>query len=176
MTVTFFILLMFLSTACAPVRATRLAEFTENDVHVSIRLEKTEAGAYLLSATFTPPDGFHLYSKDIPRDGVDGLGRPTLLELPAESTPSCGQCREMQANGELEESIAAEIPPLEPKELRIYPEGPVTLRLPVNLPETTERFEDAVSVTFMACRDTVCKPPIVGKIITVKINPNFSDR
>jgi hypothetical protein len=163
-TVTFLILLMFFGAACTPAQ-TKLAEFTENDVNVSIQLEKTEAGGYLLSATFTPPEGFHLYSKDIPRGGVDGLGRPTLLELPAGA--------KMQASGELAENIAAEIPAFEPKELLIYPEGAVTLSLPVTLPTNgTSPIEDVVSVTFMACRPTGCRLPVVGKILYIRISPN----
>lgn len=165
-----FALLMFLSAACALATSTQLADFTENDVHVSIRLDRAETGGYLLSATFTPPAGFHLYSKDIPRSGVDGLGRPTLLELTAESTLPCGQCGEIQAAGKLTESIAAEIPAFEPKALRIYPQGAVTLSLPVTLPSGKAAFiDDVVSVTFMACRQTGCKPPVVGKLVFVKI-------
>lgn len=163
-TVTFLILLMYFSTACTPA-PTKLAEFTENDVHVSIQLETTKTGGYILSATFTPPEGFHLYSKDIPRGGVDGLGRPTLLELPAEA--------KMQAAGELTESLAAETPGFEPKELLIYPAGAVTLSLPVTLPTGGDvSIEDMVSVTFMACRPTGCRPPVVGKIIHVRIQPS----
>jgi hypothetical protein len=163
-TVTFLILLALFSAACAPADPTRLAEFTENEVRVSIQLEKTEAGGHLLSATFTPPKGFHLYSKDLPRTGVDGLGRPTLLELPGKA--------KMQPAGPLAESITAEIPPFEPKELLVYPAGPVTLSLPVTLPQITNPIEDTVSLSFMACSPTGCKPPVVGKIISIRINPS----
>ena len=62
-----------------------LASFTENYVSVSIQLEGNDKGEYFLSATFMPPEGYHLYSKDIPITGVDGLGRPTLLELTEDS-------------------------------------------------------------------------------------------
>jgi len=77
----------------------------------------------------------------------------------------------MRPAGPLIESLAAEIPPFQPKELLVYPEGSVTLSLPVSLPQTTEPFEDTISVTYMACRQTGCKPPVVGKILVVKINP-----
>ena len=54
----------------------------------------------LLAATFTPNDPlFHVYSKDIPRGGVNGLGRPTLLELAPGS--------KMQAAGPLSASAEA---------------------------------------------------------------------
>lgn len=159
-TVTFLILLALFGASCTP-SAPELAHFAENDVDVSVRLEKAEGG-YILSATFTPPKGFHLYSKDIPHGGVDGLGRPTLLELPENA--------KMQAIGELAESIKAEIPPFEPKDLLVYPAGPVTLSLPVTLPEINQPFEDTISVTYMACTNTGCKPPVVGKEIVIKTN------
>lgn len=159
-TVTFLFLLALFSSACAPFTYPELAHFTENSVDVSIRLEKAKE-AYTLFATFTPPKGFHLYSKDIPRNGVDGLGRPTLLELPENA--------KMQAAGPLAESVPAEILPFEPKNLLVYPAGTVTLSLPVTLPETTGTFEDTISVTYMACTNTGCKPPVVGKLILVTI-------
>jgi hypothetical protein len=159
-TVTFLILLALFSASCTPA-APELARFTENDVDVFIRLEKTGSG-YILSATFTPPNGYHLYSKDIPRDGVDGLGRPTLLELPKNA--------QMRPTGLLAESVPAEIPPFEPKDLLVYPAGPVTLSLPVILPETIGPFEDIVSITYMACTNTGCKPPVVGKLVTVRVS------
>ena len=36
----------------------------------------------VIRARFTPDDpGFHLYSSELPREGVSGLGRPTLVEV-----------------------------------------------------------------------------------------------
>jgi hypothetical protein len=157
-------LFMLFSVSCASTDSIPLASFTENSVAVSIWLEPGDNGSYQLSARFTPPAGFHLYSKDIPRTGVDGLGRPTLLELPGNA--------KMQAAGQLTESVAAEIPPFEPKDLLVYPAGPVTLTLPVRLPENqTGAIQDMLSVTYMACSKTGCKPPVVGKIISINVNP-----
>lgn len=138
-----------------------LAEFTENDVEVSIHLDRNTQGTYLLSATFTPPDGNYMYSKDIPITGVDGLGRPTLLELTADS--------QMNSLGGLIESVPAEVPDFEPKELLIYPHGAVTLSLPVELPAGNEWVEDVIKVTYMSCSETGCKPPVVGKLISVRV-------
>ena len=40
-------------------------------------------GLLVIRGVFTPEDaGYHLYSINLPRNGVDGLGRPTLLEFP----------------------------------------------------------------------------------------------
>src|SRR5438552_3527953 len=59
-----------------------LAEFTENGVAVEITLSQDKPGHRSLTAVFTPTDkDFHLYSKDLPRNGIQGVGRPTLLEV-----------------------------------------------------------------------------------------------
>ena len=154
-------LLMFFSASCARSDSALLAQFTENSVAVSIWLDKLDDGSHQLRAEFTPPAGYHLYSKDIPRDGVDGLGRPTLLELPENA--------QMQASGSVQESAQAVTPKFEPKDLLVYPAGPITLSLPVALPDVGQ-FDDFVSVTYMACSDSGCKPPVIGKIVPIEIN------
>ena len=102
-----------------------------------------------------------MYSKDIPITGVDGLGRPTLIELTANS--------QMKIVGELVESVPAEIPNFEPQELLVYPPGAVTLSLPVKLPAGNDWVEDVVKITYMSCSDTGCKPPVVGKLVSIRV-------
>jgi len=138
-----------------------LASFTENYVDVSIHLEGSVSEGYFLSAIFTPPDGYHLYSKDIPLNGVDGLGRPTLLELTEYS--------QLHALGVLAESVKTMEPNFEPRELLVYPSGAVTLSLPVELPAGDTWLDDTVKVTFMACSASTCKPPVTGKIVPIRI-------
>ena len=138
-----------------------LAAFTENEVAVSIFLDTNVDGKYFLSAKFTPPDGYHLYSKDIPITGVDELGRPTLLELTNES--------QMKVLGELTESVNAEVPNFKPKELFVYPPGTVTLSLPVELPQGDRWVKDVVKITYMACSGGGCKAPVIGKLVSIRI-------
>ncbi len=159
-------LLLFLAagvSSCVPAsnQPIALASFTENYVGVSIFLERDPKGSPILSAIFTPSKGHHLYSKDIPVDGLEGLGRPTLLELTEGS--------QMTALGELIESTKAQEPDFEPKELLVYPEGPVTLSLPVKLPPGNDWIDDKVKITYMACSSYQCKPPVEGKIVQVRI-------
>jgi hypothetical protein len=156
-------LLSVTGVACTPAadEPIALASFTENFVAVSISLEHDPAGNTLLSATFVPAAGHHVYSKDIPVNGLEGLGRPTLLELAAGSR--------MIVAGELSESVAAQEPDFEPKELLVYPEGPVTLTLPVQLPAGSEWVDDQVKITYMACTPYQCKAPVEGKIVLVRI-------
>ena len=160
-----FAAVISLSAACAGRKNVStplsLATFTEKYVTVSIHLDGNANGGYFISAAFTPPDGYHLYSKDIPLTGVDGLGRPTLLELTAES--------QMKPLGVLIENVRAEAPNFEPKELLVYPPGSVTLSLPVELPPGNGWVNDIVKVTYMACSDRGCKPPVTGKLVPVRI-------
>jgi len=138
-----------------------LASFNESDVDVSIQLETGMNGKHLLSATFTPPKGYHLYSKDIPPTGVDGLGRSTLVELTENS--------QMKSTSEIMESVKAQEPGFEPRELLVYPPGAVTLSLFVQLPPGAEWVNDTIRITYMACSERGCKAPVTGKIIQVRV-------
>lgn len=151
---------VFVASSCSKKKdeALLLETFTKNSVSVSIYLNSSQD---TLIASFVPSDGLHLYSKDIPRNGVDGLGRPTLLELTPKS--------QMQASGNLSESAPAQIPEFEPKSLLVYPAGVVTLTLPVTLPTGEDWVDDEISVTYMACSDKGCKAPVVNQIIAVHI-------
>ena len=158
-----FLAISMISTSCggrtdSPVQ---LASFTENDVDVTIYLDANTNKEYFLSATFTPPSGYHLYSKDIPLTGVDGLGRPTLLELTDDS--------QMRPLDELVESASAETPDFEPRELLVYPPGAVTLSLPIELPNAGKWVSDVVKITYMACNDNGCKAPVTGKLVPVRV-------
>ena len=137
-----------------------LTSFTESYVTVSIALERNVGGEYFLSATFLPPDGYHLYSKDIPLNGVNGLGRPTLLELTEDSL--------ITALGTLTESVNAQEPDFEPKELLVYPAGEVTLRLPIELPPGNHWIDEELKITYMACSAYQCKPPVEAKIVPIR--------
>jgi len=146
-----------------PGQTLKLATSAENKVEVTISLTRNESGQFLLSATFTPQLlSLHLYSKKIPRNGVDGVGRPTLLELAEGSV--------LKANGELIENVvASQLPPLDPDELLTYPAGPVTLSLPVLLPNGNNWVNDEVLVTYMVCDGQGCRAPVQRKSIAIKI-------
>ena len=137
-----------------------LASLTENRVTVEIALTLDDGGQAWLEATFTPEEGYHLYSKDIPPGGVDGLGRPTLLELVPGSR--------LESTGDLGESVGA-YQEDGPEGLLVYPEGAVILRLPVTLPQGPGWFDEQVSVTFMACHTGTCCPPVAGRLIPVRV-------
>ncbi|SRR5258706_5203378 len=143
---------------------TALTEFVKNGVRVAVALESDERGQLILRATFTPDAGFHLYGKDLAENGVNGIGVPTRLELVNSSS--------LQAAGPVFSNIS-------PHDLRVeslgitlpvYPEGPVTLRLPVELPSRTRDVAAQIAVSYMACStDGVCKIPVKKKILGIKI-------
>lgn len=141
-----------------------LAAFAKNDVQVEIVLEADAAGLTILAATFTPlRAGFHLYSHALPREGINGAGRPTRLDLPAEiALEPLGQWSANQFT--LEDAVEGYSRPF-----LIYPEGPVTLRLPVRL--TAARDAKAtVFVTYMACSsDQQCLPPVMDEPIALTL-------
>jgi hypothetical protein len=156
-----------LLTACQPAQSPplELARFTENSVEVTVTLARAEDGQVFLSATFKPVEGnLHLYSKEVPRSGVDGLGRPALIELAQDSA--------IKANGQLIESAPAQIPLSGPQNLRVYPAGAITLSLPVILPVGKNWLDEKVIVTYMACTDYSCRPPVEGKVIQIQIPEN----
>ncbi len=157
------LLSLFLLTACggaAPVTPLLLASHAASHVEVEIFLAWQEDGTVWLEATFTPEAGCHLYSKDLPPGGVDGLGRPTLLELVPGSA--------LESAGELSASIPSQVDEDNPA-LLVYPEGAVSLRQPVHLPPGEGWIEAQVAITYMACRSGTCFAPAVGELITVRI-------
>jgi hypothetical protein len=154
----------FFSSNPAPTSKV-LAEFTESFVKVTISLEPGEESEAVLLATFSPIEtDAHLYSKELPREGVEGLGRPTLIELPVGA--------HMQVAGELQESVSAVEDAVAPDlpTLPVYPMGPVTLRLPVLLPEGKGGLvDDQVLITYMVCTPRGCHKPVVGLLVGVRV-------
>jgi hypothetical protein len=150
----------------------QLASVSESGVRVDLELEPTRSRWAWLSARFTPLEaGYHLYAKDLPRQGVGGLGRPTLLELALGS--------KLRALGTLVDNGVARAEVVVPDQpaLAVYPAGPVTLLLPVELPVGQPGWvEDQVSVTYMACNPRGCLSPVLGKLIPIRVPVIMDDQ
>ena len=124
---------------------------TENGVSVDVEVSLDADGVGLVEATYTPEPGWHLYSVDLADDGVDGIGRPTRLDVVGASAP---------------EPLAVSV---EPYLLRVdalditvpvYPDGPVTLTMAVA--DADGPLE--VAVSYMACSDDGgCKIPVLER-------------
>ena len=136
----------------------------ESGVRVELSYVGDDRGEIV--AVFRPLQaGFHLYGPDLPRDGIDGAGRPTLLELSAVSGWSPA--------GELQSEPATTLQSLPSfdRPFPTFPDGPATLRLPVELVDATQQNgELVVQVTYMACSSSgLCLAPVIEREIMVPI-------
>ncbi|PYO98753.1 MAG: hypothetical protein DMD60_03465 [Gemmatimonadetes bacterium] len=140
-----------------------LTRFAQHDVAVEIALERDQSGKAWLVGTYTPSKAnFHLYGKDLPRAGIHGVARPTLLELVSSaSLRSAGPLVADQATIDLHVAALESTFP-------VYPAGAVTLRLPVTL-TARDRATAELSVTYMACSDRTCLAPVIDRRIVVRI-------
>ncbi len=164
-----FLLIVF-SAGCSPSprvppgRVLPLISYTDpgDGVKVVLRLRHSPDGSFQLSATFTAPKGYHLYSKDLPIQGVYGHGRPTRVDLTPRS--------KMRPAGGLETSSIPEIYGHEMEGPPVYPEGPLTLILPVELPSSSAAWvEDEVALTYQTCSLMICTPPVEGKQVSIRV-------
>ena len=152
------------STAPVPM-GTILSEVEDSGVKVTFFLAEEENGKHWLRATFAPLEiGYHVYSKDLPADGIDGIGRPTLLELSENSA--------ITDVGELtvDKKVHNLASPLNEDGFPVYPDGPVTLSLPFTMkPDTNGTFDVMAMITYMACTKTSCNPPVEGKAVKLTL-------
>jgi hypothetical protein len=144
------------SVAAAP---TEIGRVIEQGVQVDLRWDAGDGSRPALAATFTPlRAGFHLYSVDLPADGVDGVGRPTTLEvsggLVANGRPVANRRPLPLPVAGLDTSVS------------VYPEGPVTLRLPVRL---TPGQPARAWVGYAACDGSSCLPPVTHRLVMLTL-------
>ncbi len=142
----------------------RLTSFTEQFVRVDLGLECDASGKASLAARFTPTrSGFHLYAKELPRDGISGIGRPTLLELrPSNRIRKTGPLAADRQTTILRSDILGLAFP-------IYPAGPVTLRQPVSI-SLPGPIAAELSLTYMACSERTCLPPAIDRRVSVLLD------
>ncbi|WP_034086850.1 hypothetical protein [Streptacidiphilus albus] len=133
---------------------------TAHGVTVSVTLVPVANGQRELRATFSPQQpGFHIYSIDLPAQGIDGLGIPTRLSVQGGLT----------AVGRPTASLATRLlrPAGLPTELPVYPDGPVTFTLPVR--ETSAHQADVI-VSYGACSENTCLMPVNDEVIHLSLN------
>ena len=102
------------------------------------------------------------YSKDLPRTGISGVGRPTLLEViaPADLRPIGSLQADRPVQDLYLDALQLSFP--------VYPDGAVTVRLPL---EKSDRsmIPIELAITYMACSDTTCLPPVENKRISATL-------
>ena len=156
---------MLLSRAVGPSFTIQqsLANFTEKGVSVEVAVEQDQAGQTWLAGIFTPTQPrFHLYSIDLPRIGISGVGRPTLLEViaPADLRP-IGPLQADRLVQDLYFDVLQQSFP-------VYPDGAVTVRLPIAKPDRAV-IPIELAITYMACSNTTCLPPVENKHISATL-------
>lgn len=136
------------------------ASFTDSGVTVTLRLGPWHAGSSVLTAVFAPVRaGFHLYSTSLPPNGVDGVGRPTAIQVSGA----------LAAQGQLTAHAATHALTLtgSTKPVPVYPDGPVTTTL-------TLRHQSAgpavVEVSYAACSVREgCLFPVSGHPVRLSV-------
>jgi len=128
---------------------------------VVVFTESDPKGQPLLRATFTPIDpGFHVYSKDLDTKATGGYGLPTRFELLPH--PS------IKAVGPLFVDVATE----RHHGLDIYPDGPVSLRMPIQFFGADTNIAAQVAVSYMACKtDGICLRPVEREVLDIQLTP-----
>ena len=158
----------YLAISSAEGRPQPVWASTQNEVEVKISILKDSSGQLRLSGTFTPTrPGFYLYGKDLPKDGLQGLGRPTLLEVT--KSGSIKMKGALEADQPIENiymnALGLSFP--------VYPAGPVTLSRPFELTGNSAFME--LSITYMACSEKTCLPPVIDKHVYIQVPENFFD-
>ncbi|WP_194898024.1 hypothetical protein [Catenulispora pinisilvae] len=123
--------------------------FSEQGVTVAMHL--SDDGKHLLT-TFTPQrPGFHLYSVGLPADGIQGLGRPTRVEVAGA----------LRSRGPLTAEAPVRMLPMQGTDVAfpVYPDGAVTTELPVDV---DSQGTAKVLVSYAACSPQECLMPVTG--------------
>jgi cytochrome c biogenesis protein CcdA len=150
------------------VPATGFPAAVHDDLSGSVAIEVVDRDGprAVIQARFAPPQRpgqvYHLYSKDLPPDGIEGVGRPTLLRVPVGGP--------LFARGPLVADAPEHRLASDGVTYPVYAPGPVVLRLPVGLPQGDGDLVDAmVEVTYMACSETTCLPPVEGAVVRLAV-------
>ncbi len=141
------------------------ARFSANGVEVTLRIVLRNRTAGRLVTTFTPPDGFHLYSVRLPPDGINGVGRPIRIivtgSLTSDGVPTT-RSSERQVS----------IPGVE-RPLLAYRAGPVTTVLPIRS-GPRDIGPAVVRLSFAACSETRgCLPPVIGHQVALCVTRRY---
>ncbi len=121
--------------------------FTDQGVNVAMHLS---ADGTKLLTTFTPErPGFHLYSVGLPADGIQGLGRPTRVEVVGA----------LRSRGPLIAESPVRMLSMQGTDVTfpVYPDGPVTTELPVDV---DSHGTAQVLVSYAACSAQECLMPV----------------
>ncbi|MEY9855081.1 hypothetical protein ABH935_000680 [Catenulispora sp. GAS73] len=149
----------FATRSDTPKQST-VARFTSQGVTVTITVKDHVASHATIVATFTPQKpGFHLYSADLPANGIQGVGRPIKVVPQGK----------LHGTGPLTADAKVLTLPLAGTDLTlpVYPDGPVTAELPVALDGDGAA---TLLVSYAACSSNDCLPPVTDHPIDLEVN------
>ncbi|MBI3688900.1 MAG: hypothetical protein HY241_16460 [Actinobacteria bacterium] len=133
---------------------------SENGVRVVLRWEPGAGAGGVLATTFTPEQpGFHLYSLELPPAGVDGVGRPTRVEV--------GGALATAGQPTADKPVVALRVPGVSVALPVFPDGPVTIRLPVH--RTASAGDVWAQLSYAACSESVCLAPVTERRVPLAL-------
>lgn len=148
------------SASASASAAGATTSFSEKGVTVTLSVSGWQSSKGTLTAVFAPEEkGFHLYSTDLPTDGIEGVGRPTVLSVTGA----------LKAEGEL--TAAAEVRSISVPgvgaPVPVYPDGPVTTTLPVRADGIGEA---TVSIGYASCSERDgCTIPVSDRPVRLHI-------
>jgi hypothetical protein len=135
------------------------AQATANGVAVTVGLRPGSGDRAELRATFSPQrPGFHLYSLDLPAEGIDGLGIPTRIAVSGGLTALAAPTTDRSTRLLRPTGLSTELP--------VYPDGPVTFTLPVR---RTGAGSAEVVVSYGACSESTCLMPVTDEHIPLPV-------
>ncbi len=132
-------------------------EFHANGVDVVI--EATASGTdVVVQTTFDPGDGWHLYSTDLAMTGIEGIGRPTRVDVVAGLSNESTQTQQRVSDLDVP-ALGIVVP--------VYPDGPVVLTTDGALTDTSIEL----AITYMACSsDGGCRVPVVDRRVVLELD------
>ncbi|MGT2526616.1 hypothetical protein ACU4GG_04945 [Streptomyces nojiriensis] len=154
----------------AGAAAAPTTRFTENGVTVTLTVSDWHAPHGTLTAVFTPEGkGFHLYSTDLPAAGIEGVGRPTAVDVNGV----------LRADGKLTASAdvrTISVPGVEAP-VPVYPDGPLTTTLPIR---ADGNGEATVLLGYASCSSKEgCTIPVSDRPVRLSVGdggPTFGAR
>jgi hypothetical protein len=154
-------LLLAVAGCSSSEAATTLASATRTQGRVTARvslIDQSSAGWRLEVVLLPPSPGFHLYSLSLPNGGVRGLGVPTRLSVRGALTAT-GTATADEPTQLLDIAVLG-------VKLPVYPDGPVTLLLPVR---RAEGAMGQVVVSYGACSSSTCLAPVIDEAIPISV-------
>jgi hypothetical protein len=148
------------ATAAGATATLATATRVRAGVTVRVSLIDRGSGGSQLKVRFAPlSPGFHPYSLSLPNGGVQGLGIPTRLGVRGALTAAGAVTADQPTRQLAIATLGVRLP--------VYPDGPVTLTLPVR---RTDGRTAQIVISYGACSSATCLAPVIDEAIPLAIS------